>query len=104
MSDPTDPSQGEAECGMGEISHDLTGVVSKANVIDVLRRHRVEVSRASEDSSDLVLVKGSVTEVQPIPDSVRRQTLHYLARKFDIPIHHFFDPLRAPRMSGELIQ
>ncbi len=104
MSDPTDPSHGEAEGRVGGMSRDLTGVVARANVIDVLRRHQVEVSRASVDSPEFVLVKGSVTEVQPIPDSVRRQTLHYLARKFDIPIHHFFNPLRAPRMSGELVQ
>ena len=104
MSSPTDSSQDEANLRLTSGPGDVAGVVPGTDVMDVLRRHRVEVSRVSVESSDFVLVKGSVTEVQRIPDSVRRRTLHYLARKFDIPIHHFFDPLRAPRLSGELIQ
>lgn len=51
-----------------------------------------------------VLGKDLVRDVQEFPESVSRQTLHYLSRKFNVPIHHFFNPLEAPSLPDESIQ
>lgn len=51
-----------------------------------------------------VLTKGNVTEARKITEFVGRRTLHYLQRKFDVPIHHFYHPLKAPQLPDESVQ
>lgn len=82
----------------------LDGVVAASTVIDVLRRHGVAVSLEDGEPSKFVLGKDLVRDVQEFPESVSRQTLHYLSRKFNVPIHHFFNPLEAPSLPDESIQ
>lgn len=80
------------------------GIVSRAVVIDVLRRHGVAVYDQDPGSSKVVLKKGDLMEAHEFPQSVNRRKLHYLKRKFDIPIHHFFHPHEAPLLPGEKVQ
>ncbi len=44
----------------------------------------------------LVLAKGDLVEARTLPDYVCRRLLQHLHRKFDVPIHHFYNPLMAP--------
>lgn len=82
----------------------IDGVVGLSEVVEVLRRHGVAVYPQEPGSSELVLKKGDLMEVHEFPPSVNRRILHYLKRKFDIPIHHFFHPHEAPLLPGEKVQ
>jgi hypothetical protein len=79
--------------------------VSRGTVIDVLRRHNVDVSPqdGSDDPNMFVLAKGPTLEVKKIPPTVGRQTLHYFERTYGAPIHQFYNPLMAPKLPGEKI-
>lgn len=80
------------------------GIVDRSVVIDVLRRHGVAVYDQEPGSAKVVLKKGDLMETHEFDESVDRRTLHYLKRKFDIPIHHFFHPHEAPLLPGEKVQ
>ena len=43
------------------------------------------------------MIKGGTVLAEVLPEWLSRKTLHYLARKFDIPIHHFYNPEMAPK-------
>jgi len=78
--------------------------VTRDTVIDVLRRHGVAVYPCEPGSDTLVLVKSDAIEAQLLPAVAGRKLLHYLARKFGVPIHHFFNPLEAPRLPDDHVQ
>jgi hypothetical protein len=81
--------------------------VGRATVIDVLRRHGVEVScdDSGLDNTGMVsLFKDGEVDARRLPSEVSRRVLHYLARRFGVPIHHFYNPHMAPMKPGELIQ
>ncbi len=81
------------------------GYVGRTIVIDVLQRNGVQISRQEEGLDGmLVLVKGEVVDTRRIPDEVSRRVLQYFQRRFSVPIHHFYNPLMAPRLPGEKIQ
>lgn len=69
-------------------------------VIDVLRAHDIEVfSRSVEGNPDslteeTVIVKDGIPEVHCFGPVVKRRMLNTLARKYDVPVHHFWNPER----------
>jgi hypothetical protein len=67
------------------------GDVRCETVIQVLQAHGVSVSR-QKDSDMVIIAKGDVVDVRRLDSLVGRRMLHYLQRKFDIPIHHFYNP------------
>ena len=70
-----------------------TGILKREIAIYVLRAHGVGVIAQQDSLPDmLVLAKGDVLEARRLPEYLGRQLIHYLARKFDIPIHHFYHP------------
>ena len=81
--------------------------VSLDTVIQVLRANKVEVSRILNPDGSLpqppmfALAKGDsatadyIFEVVTIELPVKRRLLSYLARKWQVPIHHFYNPLMA---------
>jgi hypothetical protein len=90
--------------------------VSLETIIHVLRANRIEVSQVFKaDGSQmtppqLALAKGDPTtpeyifEVVVVALPVKKEMLTYLARKFRVPIHQFYNPLMAPALPGESIQ
>lgn len=70
---------------------DDSSYVGRASVIDVLQRHGVEVSCDDGGVGGpgmVILVKGEKLDARKLPAEVSRPVLRYLARLFDIPIHH----------------
>lgn len=61
-----------------------------------LRANGVDVSfQEGGESNMMILAKGDILEVRRIPERVKKKSLHYLSRTFDIPIYIFFNPLMA---------
>jgi len=56
--------------------------------VDVLRAHGVVVTK--QDGDEFVISKGPLCEVQLLPSKVHRNTLHRLARVYDVDVHRFF--------------
>lgn len=83
---------------------DESGYVKKEIVIDVLRRHGVGVSPLGGAPEVMILIKGDKVDARPLQDEVSRGVLRYLTRHFNIPIHHFYNPLMAPNLPDEKIQ
>jgi hypothetical protein len=86
---------------------DDSSYVARATVIDILLRHGVEVScdNGGPGGTEMViLVKGEKLDSRKLPVEVSRPVLRYLARLFDIPIHHFYNPHMAPMKPSERIQ
>lgn len=74
------------------------GEVTKHAVLGVLGAHEVEVHQ-QESNGDVqvsMLARRDAVLSIKLYDQVGRQVLHKLARKFDIPIHHFYHPEMAP--------
>ena len=70
-----------------------TGDVSLADVIFVLEKNAVRVSKEEHGSQDMyVLAKGDKLRVERLAEPVSRKMAHYLARTFDIGIHEFYHP------------
>jgi hypothetical protein len=70
-----------------------SGEIDRDVVIAVLRRNGVDVHGQQDGPEDmLVLAKGNVIEGQRLPKMVSRKMIHYLARKYGIYIHHFYNP------------
>ena len=80
------------------------GSVMRSEVVDVLERNGAEISPDPNQADMFLVVKGEVVEVIALPERCRRQLVRYLSRKFTTPIHHFYNPLMAPRRPGEPIQ
>lgn len=76
--------------------------VDRPTVIAVLRKHGVEVSFITGQKDTALLVKGEIIEVKILDNRVGRRMLHYLGRKFSVPVHHFWNPLMVPNSPGEL--
>lgn len=64
----------------------------------VLQAHGVSVSRGRLDGleSTTTMARDDIVVATVLPDPVSRRMLHFLKRKFNIPIHHFYHPLMAP--------
>lgn len=79
------------------------GYVDRATVIKVLRAHGVEASLMPlKDQPDMMLlVKGDIIISQKMPPALARKMIQYLARKFNVPVHHFYNPIMAPPIPGE---
>jgi hypothetical protein len=74
-----------------------TGKVVRKTVIEVLRAYGVEVSpQESAPNGMMTLSQGDVLDSRIIPEEVGKKMLHYLERKFQIPLHHFYNPHLAP--------
>lgn len=66
-------------------------MVPRVTVLRVLRECGVDVvERGGEEVS---LAKGSTFETQVLPKNVSKRMLHYLHRRYDVPIHYFFNPV-----------
>jgi hypothetical protein len=83
---------------------DESGYVNREIVIDILRRHGVGMSPLSGAPEVMILIKGDKIDARPLSDEVSRCVLRYLTRRFNIPIHHFYTPLMAPKLPDEKIQ
>ena len=70
-------------------------------MIDVLERHGVEVSC---ENDMFILIKGDKIDARRIPAEVPRRVLQYFKRLFDVPVHHFYNPLMAPERISDKIQ
>lgn len=78
----------------------MSDTVIRSTVIDVLRLSGVEVQEEEDGPPGMmILAKGDYIETRDIPADCGTKLLHYLARKFDVPIHHFFNPhmITAPK-------
>lgn len=69
------------------------GSVTRANVIKALKASGVDVA---EDSAGTILAKGDRIETLILPPEVNKQMLNYLKRRYDVPIHWFFNPHMIP--------
>ena len=65
----------------------------------VLESHSVDLRlKHSIDNAQItVMIKDGTVLAEVLPERVSRRTLHYLSRKFNIPIHHFYNPEMAPK-------
>ncbi len=73
-----------------------TGEVSLADVIKVLEKNNVSVSKEENDAPDMyVLAKGDIVKVVRLTHPVSRKMVHYLARIFGIGVHEFYHPEMA---------
>lgn len=82
------------------------GTVDRATVIKVLRAHAVEASLlpGQKHQDEMLLVKAEIIDVRTLPPRCGRRLLQYLSRTFNIPIHHFYNPLMCPPLPGEQTQ
>ena len=73
------------------------GVVSREVIIAVLRAHGVDITSQSFNGDEhTTMMKGSIVEVQVFPPTVNRHMVGRLARKFNVPVHHFYHPEVTP--------
>ena len=83
----------------------MNGEVPKKDVLSVLKACGVEVQVKSYNGAEVcILTKGSIVEARQLDSHVGRRVLHGLQRKFDIPIHYFYNPLEAPNTPDEKVQ
>jgi hypothetical protein len=69
------------------------GEVDRETVIAVLRANQVDVHGQEDGPAGmLVIAKGELIEARQLPKSVSRKMVHYLSRKFSVPIHLFYNP------------
>jgi hypothetical protein len=73
-----------------------TARVHRDVVLTVLRAHGVESYPSEACDGQTVFTKNGVYEAYSFPEQVSRRMLERMKRKFDIPIHHFFNPQMAP--------
>lgn len=68
------------------------GTVPRDYVIRILQESGVSVSpQKGASNGEMVLAKGDVLEVRSLPNPISRKMTHYLARKFDVAIHLFYN-------------
>ena len=83
----------------------MNGEVPKTDVLYVLKANGVEVRVESHNGAEMyILTKGSIVEAHQLDSHVGRRVLHGLQRKFEIPIHQFYNPLEAPTTPDEKVQ
>lgn len=64
--------------------------VKSEDFIEVLKHHRVDVI---DENSQILVWKDDLKYFFPIDDGfITKKFIHKVARKFDIPPHHFFNP------------
>lgn len=68
------------------------GVVSREDVLKVLAAHGVDCYPCAADASLTTVAKDDVLEAYALPAMLGRSLIGTLARKFNIPAHHFFHP------------
>lgn len=69
------------------------GEVDREIIIAVLRANGIDVHGQDEGPQDmLVIVKGDLIEAQQLPKRVSRKMVHYFSRKYNVPIHLFYNP------------
>ena len=69
------------------------GGVSLVDVVATLRAHGVDIAAQSLNGDvHTTMMKGQIVEVQAFPHNVNRHMVNRLARKFNIPVHHFYHP------------
>jgi hypothetical protein len=68
----------------------MDSTVNRTVVITVLRRFGVGVSLESDGK--VLLARQGRIEATIMPDWVGKRMLHYLARRYEIPIHFFWHP------------
>lgn len=86
---------------------DDTGV-TRGTVIRALRAVDVSVSYDEDDPDQIVTIAthdGEQTDSIPIRKEyeIGRKLLHYLARRYNVPIHWFFNPLMIPVQTSKSI-
>jgi hypothetical protein len=71
----------------------IEGAVDRETVVRVLMASGVVISRQQEGPDGmLVLSKDGYFESKKIPLVVHKKLLHNLARKFSVPMRHFYNP------------
>ena len=65
--------------------------VPRDRVIEILGACGVLVAQR-DDGAFALSVDGKVPEIKRFPDVLQRKLLGYLAQKFDIPVHLFWQP------------
>lgn len=66
-----------------------TGAVAITTVLEVLQKNGIAVTA---DKDRTILAKGTTVESHIFGTLIHRQMLHYLSRKFGIPVHLFYRP------------
>lgn len=74
--------------------------VPQADVIRVLKAHKVFVSLDAKEAHMFTLVKGEFLESHVLKGEVVPRLLQYFSRKLNIPIHHFWHP-EVPEAEAE---
>ena len=74
--------------------HGGSGAVARASVLEVFRRHHVDVAEG-EDGESVILAGNGAVEAHVLMAYIPRRQLHRFARVFDIPIEHFYHPEMA---------
>ncbi len=70
----------------------LYGAVSREYAIRTLTENGVSVSQQKgSNNGELVIAKGEVLEVRSLEDSINRKMVRNLSRKFEVPIHLFYN-------------
>ncbi len=74
------------------------GAIAREVVVAVLKANHIDVAEVEGKPGSIKLARtgnpGSL-RVIPLPDQVNRRTLHFWARAYDVPIHHFYNPTMA---------
>lgn len=76
------------------------GKVPRAIILEILRARGVDLGvggpPTAGEKPETKLAKGSdpkeTLNVYVLPDLVNRRMVQYLARKYGVPIHHFYNP------------
>lgn len=80
------------------------GSVPRATVLEVLKAHGIDLAEnATENPFPTVTAAAGVDpkgtlQVHALPDVLDRRMLHYLARKYSVPIHHFYNVDMIPTL------
>ena len=69
----------------GEVDLDVAIAVLRANGVVV---HGQDKGPANM----LVIARGDLIEAQQFPKNLSRKMVHYLSRKYGVPIHYFYNP------------
>jgi hypothetical protein len=73
------------------------GSVSRVIVLRVLEIHEIDLSSGKRDNPFPLTIAAKGTDpketlqVHALPERLNRRMLQYLARRYDVPIHHFYN-------------
>lgn len=82
----------------GAVVRDVVLAVLKASGVDVaIDDGRVKLAKGADPKSTL--------RVLLLPELINRRTLHFLARSYAVPIHHFYNPQMVlnPPAAGNVV-